>query len=235
MSSSNYWVVIPAAGIGTRMESECPKQYLKIQNKCILEHTVERFCSHPMIKGIVVALAKSDPYWSGLTVSQHEKVKICDGGEERCHSVLNSLHFLNSFADDSDWVLVHDAARPCLRKDDIDKLLNELEQHPVGGILALPVRDTMKRSGQNNEIDTTVEREGLWHALTPQMFRLQQLEEAISKVLERGLMVTDEAQAVEAMGLKPKLVQGHPDNIKVTLPSDLALAELFLSQQENMN
>lgn len=232
MGTANYWAVIPAAGTGTRMAMECPKQYLTIQNKCILEHTVERFCQHPKIKGIVIALAADDRYWPLLPISANEKVSTCAGGEERCHSVFNSLTFLQSLAAEDDWVLVHDAARPCLRADDIDKLLTETAQHPVGGILALPVSDTMKCATPSGDIEATLDREGLWHALTPQMFRLAQLRRALSDSLEKGRRVTDEAQAIEALGLKPKLIQGHADNIKVTLPSDVARAELFLAEQE---
>lgn len=228
----NHWAVIPAAGIGARMEAEYPKQYLKIHDKYILEHTIERFSAHPRITGVVVALAKNDPYWAELSLSNNEKVKTTIGGKERYHSVLNCLNYLQSFADQEDWVLVHDAARPCVRREDIDNLMAGLEQHPVGGILALPVKDTMKRAGDNNQINETVERQGLWHALTPQMFRLGQLRRALSEVLERGLLVTDDAQAIEALGLQPALVQGHPDNIKITLQSDLTLAEFFISQQE---
>lgn len=230
----NYWAVIPAAGIGSRMGAELPKQYLNINGKTILEHTLERFCLHPQITGVVVALAEEDPYWMKLNIRTHEKIKTTTGGAERCHSVLNSLVFLQSFAGEDDWVLVHDAARPCLRAEDIDKLIVELDQHVVGGILALPVKDTMKRSGENDEIQGTVERQGLWHALTPQMFRLQKLQQAISAALQKGMVATDEAQAIEAMGLSPRLVQGCPDNIKVTLHSDLALAELFISEQEKI-
>lgn len=230
---ANIWAVIPAAGIGTRMQVDIPKQYLKIQSKCILEYTLERFCLHPRISGVVVALADHDPYWSTLFISGHKKMLQCTGGAERCHSVLNGLQRLADVASPEDWVMVHDAARPCVRVEDIDKLINTVSLGGIGGLLAVPVRDTMKRADKSNCVVETVDREGLWHALTPQMFRIVELAEAINNALQRDLLVTDEAQAMELCGIAPLLVEGHPDNIKVTHPRDLLLAELYLSQQEN--
>ncbi|MCH8976667.1 MAG: 2-C-methyl-D-erythritol 4-phosphate cytidylyltransferase, partial [Proteobacteria bacterium] len=151
---------------------------------------------------------------------------------ERCHSVLNGLQVLSEQANSSDWVLVHDAARPCLRKEDIDRLIEVLAGHEVGGLLGLPVRDTMKRADLSCTIQETVERKGLWHALTPQMFHLDVLINSLENALSQERVVTDEAQAVELSGLRPVLVEGHPDNIKITRNNDLALAELFLYQQE---
>lgn len=228
-----YWAVIPAAGTGTRMEMTTPKQYLSLQGRPIMEHVLLRFCRHPAIAGIVVALAPDDHYWETLSVAAHEKIRTTTGGVERCHSVLNGLRALPEVADANDWVMVHDAARPCLRKEDMDKLIDTLSGHPVGGILAIPVRDTMKRAGKDNEIEATVDRSDLWHALTPQMFRLGLLEETLAGAVTAERVVTDEAQALETGGYRPLLVPGHPDNIKVTHRSDLPLAELFLSQQEN--
>ena len=231
-SDQRYWAVIPAAGIGSRMGSDIPKQYLKLRKKCILEYVLERFCNHPNIEKVIVALANGDRYWESLTIASHPKIKTVEGGIERCHSVVNGLRALDGMAEADDWVLVHDAARPCIRRDDIDQLIHSLEEHSVGGILAVPARDTMKRSGKKNEIRETVERNGLWHALTPQMFRLAILKGALEKVLEKNSLVTDEAQAVEMSGLQPLLIAGHADNIKVTQPEDLPLAEFFISQQE---
>ncbi len=227
-----YWAVIPAAGVGTRMQADIPKQYLSIHNKTILEYTLERFCSHPKIEGVVVAISGNDDVWKTLGISSHPKITVVEGGAERCHSVLNGLHVLLEQANSSDWVLVHDAARPCLRKEDIDRLIEVLAGHEVGGLLGLPVRDTMKRADLSCTIQETVEREGLWHALTPQMFHLDVLIDSLESALSQGRVVTDEAQAVELSGLRPVLVEGHPDNIKITRNNDLALAELFLSQQE---
>lgn len=231
---AKIWAVIPAAGIGTRMQTDIPKQYLKIQDKCILEYTLARFCLHPRISGVVVALADNDPYWSTLPISGHAKMLHCTGGAERCHSVLNALQRLAQVAAPDDWVLVHDAARPCVRVEDIDKLINVVSVGGIGGLLAVPVRDTMKRADKSNSVAETVDRAGLWHALTPQMFRIVELAEAIDNALRRDLLVTDEAQAMELINKAPLLVEGHPDNIKVTHPRDLLLAELYLSQQENV-
>ena len=229
-----YWAVIPAAGVGTRMQADVPKQYLSINHKTILEYTLERFCSYPKIEGVVVAISGNDDVWNTMGISSHPKITVVEGGTERCHSVLNGLHMLSEQANSSDWVLVHDAARPCLRKEDIDRLIEVLAGHEVGGLLGLPVRDTMKRADMSCIIQETVEREGLWHALTPQMFHLDILINSLENALSQERVVTDEAQAVELSGLRPVLVEGHPENIKITRNNDLALAELFLSQQERI-
>ena len=228
-----YWAVIPAAGIGTRVQADVPKQYLSIKHKTILEHTLERFCLHPKIEGVVVAISGNDDIWKTLDISSHPKITDVEGGVERCHSVLNGLRALSDHASSNDWVLVHDAARPCLRNEDIDRLIDTLEGHDVGGLLGLPVRDTMKRADITGTIQETVDREDLWHALTPQMFHLDVLIDSLENALSKDLLVTDEAQAIELNGLQPVLVEGQPDNIKITHNNDLALAELFLSQQEN--
>ncbi len=233
VSGLRYWAVIPAAGVGTRMQADVPKQYLSINHKTILEHTLERFCSHTKIEGVVVAISGDDDIWKTLDISSHPKITVVEGGVERCHSVINGLRALSDQASSNDWVLVHDAARPCLRNEDIDRLVDTLEGHDVGGLLGLPVRDTMKRADATGTIQQTVDRQGLWHALTPQMFHLGTLIDALENALSSNLIVTDEAQAIELIGLQPILVEGHPGNIKITRNSDLALAELFLSQQEN--
>jgi 2-C-methyl-D-erythritol 4-phosphate cytidylyltransferase len=231
----NYWAIVPAAGSGSRMGSRRPKQYLDLLDKPILQHTLERLCLS-RIAGIVVCLAEEDAYWENLTLPR--PVIRVGGGEERCHSVLNALQVLRQRAQPDDWVLVHDAARPCVRQADIEKLMTQLAFHPVGGLLAVPVCDTMKRATLNAsnahqgeiEIVETINREGLWHALTPQMFRLDTLYNALQSVLSCGELVTDDAQAIERLGLRPVLIEGHADNIKVTHPQDLSLAELYLRQ-----
>jgi 2-C-methyl-D-erythritol 4-phosphate cytidylyltransferase len=225
----NYWAVIPAAGVGSRMQSEIPKQYLRVSGRCVLEHTLDCFCSHPRITGIVVVLAAGDNHWKGLPGFRHARVMTAPGGVERFHSVLNGLRHLHDRAGQSDWVLVHDAVRPCLHHADIDALIEAVRDHPVGGLLALPVRDTMKRADASGEVIETVSRGGLWHALTPQMFRLAMLEQAIERAIDESILITDEAQAMERCGHRPLLVEGRADNIKITRPGDLALAELFLS------
>lgn len=234
---SNYWVIVPAAGIGSRMANSLPKQYLPLLGKNILQQTLEKL-NLPQIAGIVVCIAPDDPYWEQLNLPM--SVIVANGGAERCHSVLNGLEVLRQqkLAQPHDWVLVHDAARPCVRREDIEKLMNQLAYHPVGGLLASPVRDTMKRVSakkhQPNHIEVieTVNRVGLWHALTPQMFRLQLLWEALQQVVKSGELVTDDAQAIERLGYQPVLVEGHADNIKITHPQDLSLAKLYLEHQE---
>ncbi|MCG3200506.1 MAG: 2-C-methyl-D-erythritol 4-phosphate cytidylyltransferase [Gammaproteobacteria bacterium] len=227
-----YWAVIPAAGAGTRMAAEIPKQYLSLRGRTIIEHTLERFLSHPRIAGIVVSVAAGDPVWPTLPVAGRPRILRADGGAERCHSVLNALKVLVSAGHGGDWGLVHDAARPCVRTADIDMMIDALSDDPVGGILAVPVRDTMKRAGGTQRITATVERSGLWRALTPQMFRVGPLATAIERALDSGVSVTDEAQAMELIGQAPRLVEGHADNIKITRPQDLELAELYLRHQE---
>lgn len=228
----NYWAIVPAAGSGSRMGSHRPKQYLHLQGKPILQHTLERLSSSPKIMGIVVCVADNDRYWETLTLPK--SVKRVSGGMERCHSVLNGLQALQQYAQPDDWVLIHDAARPCVRPVDIEKLMTQLAHHPVGGLLAIPVRDTMKRAWNHERektVEKTISREGLWHALTPQMFRLKALSKALQEALNCGELVTDDAQAMERQGLHPVLIEGHADNIKVTHPQDLTLAELYLQQQ----
>lgn len=230
MTTVRYWAVIPAAGAGKRMQAGIPKQYLEIDGRTILEITLRQFCSCSLIEGVIVALSGDDKYFGQLEIASHEKIRQVIGGEERCHSVLNSLHFLSTIADENDWVLVHDAARPCIDGNDIENLIRALDEHPVGGLLALPVRDTMKRAEEDNLVTETVNREGLWHALTPQMFRLGQLTEAMQQNLDAGRLVTDESQAMELAGLSPMLVSGRQENIKITHMDDLRLAKIYLKQ-----
>ncbi|MDH5184143.1 MAG: 2-C-methyl-D-erythritol 4-phosphate cytidylyltransferase [Gammaproteobacteria bacterium] len=227
--ANKYWVVIPAAGVGKRMQADRPKQYLTLCDKSVIEHTIACFSHHPEIAGIVVSLSATDSYWLELDLHSDAPLHRAEGGEERCHSVLNSLEVVAQYAHEDDWVLVHDAARPCLTRVDLDKLISDVEEDEVGGILAVPVQDTMKRDNGTARIDHTVDRQGLWHALTPQMFRLGILRSALQKALADGFTVTDEASAIEYMGKQPKLVEGSRSNIKVTRPDDLALAEYYLS------
>jgi 2-C-methyl-D-erythritol 4-phosphate cytidylyltransferase len=225
-----FWAVVPAAGTGSRMQTDIPKQYLQLNGKPVIEHTLKAFCANEKIKGIVVAISEQDTWWKKLGISSHPKIKTTTGGDERCHSVINCLRSLAAMAAADDWVLVHDAARPCINSGDIDHLIGMLVDHPVGGLLALPVRDTMKRADMDNVVCDTVNRDGLWHALTPQMFRLALLTQALQQAIDRNQVVTDESQAMELTGLKPLLVEGQASNIKITRKDDLALAELYLRQ-----
>jgi 2-C-methyl-D-erythritol 4-phosphate cytidylyltransferase len=231
MSNPHFWAVVPAAGIGERMQADKPKQYLSLNGQTVIEHTLQRLAAHPDIAGIIVAISPNDDWWPNISVSLDCPLHIVEGGAHRADSVLNGLMALSEYADDDPWVLVHDAARPCLRVTDIDKMLTSLSEHDVGGILGVLVNDTVKRTNLDNEITETVDRRNLWRAATPQMFRLRLLKHALETAFSQQMTVTDEASAIELMGLNPVMVEGHSDNIKITVPEDLALASWFLQQQ----
>ncbi|PHN23707.1 2-C-methyl-D-erythritol 4-phosphate cytidylyltransferase [Pseudomonas sp. ICMP 460] len=217
-----FWAVIPAAGVGARMAADRPKQYLQLGGRTILEHSLGCFLDHPSLKGLVVSLASDDPYWPNLACATDPRIQRADGGSQRSGSVLNALLQLNALgADDDDWVLVHDAARPNLSRDDLDKLLAELAHDPVGGLLAVPARDTLKRADKHGRVVETVDRSLVWQAYTPQMFRLGALHRALADSLVADAVITDEASAMEWSGQAPRLVEGRADNIKVTRPEDL--------------
>ena len=230
--SKTFWCVVPAAGSGKRFGAEIPKQYLSLQGKTVCEHTLARLLDLEIIRGIVVCLSPDDPTFSHLPIASHERILTTQGGKERCHSVLNGLQALQGRALENDWVLVHDVARPCVRVADIEKLMQQVQQQQaVGGLLATPVRDTMKRAN-GQQILETVSREQLWHALTPQLFPFGLLRTALERALKDNAVVTDEASALERLGYQPLLVEGHADNLKITHPQDLVLANLYLQQQQ---
>jgi 2-C-methyl-D-erythritol 4-phosphate cytidylyltransferase len=229
VSHLKYWAVVPAAGSGRRMAAGVPKQYLPLQGSTVLEHALNALFACETIEGVVLALSAEDAYWTEIAPRYAGKNLACvAGGDERCHSVLNAVHHLRGFADTHDWVLVHDAARPCVRVDDVTALIETLADDACGGLLGVPVADTMKQLGTDGRVAGTVDRESLWHAQTPQMFRLGLLQEALAQALAQGRLVTDEAAAMEMAGHRPCMVRGHADNIKITVPSDLALAEFYL-------
>lgn len=233
-SSSQYSVVVPAAGIGKRMQATCPKQYLEIAGATIIEHTLNNLLSHPQIKQAIVVLNPEDQFFAQLPIASHLGVHTVLGGSERCDSVLAGLNVL---PDDEHWVLVHDAARPCLMQSDLTKLLEVTSKSDVGGILATPVRDTMKRATTTLAtelpvIEKTESRENLWHALTPQFFNLALLKSALNQAAEEHVLITDEASAIEYLGKEVTLVEGQASNIKVTQPEDLLLAEFYLTHKE---
>lgn len=232
MTAIRLWAAIPAAGVGKRLGASIPKQYLDLAGRPVIEWSLMPFVDDPRIAGVWVALGSADGYWSDTCYSDHPKVTRVDGGSERCHSVLNALEALGEDAHPDDWVLVHDAARPCLRQSDLDRLIAELADDPVGGILAVPVRDTMKGADRQGRIGSTLDRSAMWHAYTPQMFRLGVLRQALREALEAGDLVTDDASAIERLGLRPRLIEGHADNLKITRAEDLPLARFFLEQQE---
>ena len=217
-----FWAVIPAAGVGARMAADRPKQYLQLGGRTILEHSLGCFLDHPQLKGLVVSLAVDDPYWPNLACAGDPRIQRADGGSERSGSVLNALLQLNALgASDDDWVLVHDAARPNLSREDLDHLLAELAHDPVGGLLAVPARDTLKRVDKHGRVVETIDRSLIWQAYTPQMFRLGALHRALADSLVADAVITDEASAMEWSGQAPRLVEGRADNIKVTRPEDL--------------
>ena len=222
--------VVPAAGFGRRMQTECPKQYLSIGNKTILEHAVAALLTNACVQRVVIAVSPGDRRFSQLPLAQHPQITVVDGGAERADSVLAGLQALP----EAQWVLVHDAARPCLHQDDLSRLLSLCETSRVGGILAAPVRDTMKRAEPGKTaIAHTVDRNDLWHALTPQFFPRELLVDCLTRALNEGATITDEASALEYCGFHPQLVAGRADNIKVTRPEDLALAEFYLTRSRH--
>lgn len=229
----SLWCVVPAAGAGKRFGAAIPKQYLTLQDRTVCEHTLARLLQVSAIRRIIVSISPDDEHFQTLPLARHPNIVTTAGGAERCHSVLNGLQALQAIAHEDDWVLVHDVARPCVRPADIEKLIREVQAcNAVGGILATPVRDTMKRADARQRISETVSRERLWHALTPQMFPLGLLRRALEAALAEQALVTDEASALERLGHQPLLVESHPDNIKITHPQDLPLASLFIQQQQ---
>ena len=226
--------VVPAAGIGSRMQADRPKQYLRLGNETILEHTLSALATHPRIDRIVVAISADDPYFDTLPLANSPWLTRVEGGKERADSVLNALHHLQ----DNDWALVHDAARPCVDHADIDSLLDVVQRSDVsGGILATPVRDTMKRAQPGSlppAIAHTECRENLWHALTPQLFPAQLLRRCLEDALSANIRVTDEASAIEWAGHRVALIDSNPANIKITRPADMPLAAFYLNQQDTV-
>ena len=257
------WLVLPAAGVGSRMQADRPKQYLDMTvkgvTKTVIEFTLDHLLAYSSgLSGsnlsrsgfhkVVVVVTKGDPYWHDISLArcydQDDRILVVDGGSERCYSVLNALTAITQTAhNDNAWVAVHDVARPCLSYADLDNLFLALNHYSDGGILATPVGDTMKRgvqghqpeestSADENLIDHTVDRQQLWHALTPQMFPLPALLNNLQAALANGFEVTDDASAMEYAGAKPKLVSGRSDNLKITRPEDLKLAEFYLNNNE---
>ncbi|AOF80491.1 2-C-methyl-D-erythritol 4-phosphate cytidylyltransferase [Methyloversatilis sp. RAC08] len=222
--------LVPAAGSGSRFGAHLPKQYLPLAGKPLIHHALATLCAHPRIDRVVVVLSPDDLYWRDHDWSAlgPKLMPVHCGGASRAVSVRNGLFELTGWARPDDWVLVHDAARPCLGRQLLDRLITELADDAVGGLLAVPVADTLKRADAHGRVECTVPRAAMWQAQTPQMFRLALLHDA----LDRGTDVTDEASAIEAAGLAPKLVASSAGNLKVTWPEDMDLAELILRTRE---
>jgi 2-C-methyl-D-erythritol 4-phosphate cytidylyltransferase len=232
MKSNSIVAIVPAAGVGRRMMANRPKQYLPLLGKTVLEHTVEKLLDLTCIDQIIVVVSVDDPYFTTLSIAQDPRVIRVAGGKERSDSVLCGLNYALQHQL-AEWALVHDAARPCFDAKDIESLIEHALRHDVGAILASPVRDTMKRSDADFLIQHTVDRTQLWHALTPQLFKVEPLKQALEAAMVAGLSVTDEASAFEFIGHAPLLVSGKASNIKITQPEDLALAEFYLGRTGN--
>ena len=225
---SDFHVLIPAAGAGSRMGATLPKQYLPLAGVPLIRHTLAVFAGCARIDSITLVLSPEDGYWQpadGSSAGQRLHVERC-GGDTRAASVLNGLLAMQGRVREDDWILVHDAARPCLSPSLLDHLLDTLHQDAVGGLLAIPLADTLKRADADRRVAATEPRDQLWQAQTPQMFRYALLRRALEA---SGGGPTDEAQAVEALGCRPRLVAGELRNLKITYPHDLALAEAILS------
>lgn len=227
------WAIIPAAGVGSRMGAQRPKQYLSLQNQAVILHTLSRFARLPGLQAVYVGIAADDAFWPALRDAVSAlpcPVIEYTGGASRAETVARGLERIADGAGPNDWVLVHDAVRPCVQLDDIKKLVEQVGEDADGGLLALPVSDTLKTE-QGGRSQQTVDRRHLWRALTPQLFPVQRLAQAIEAAMRQGVEITDEASALEFVGARPLLVAGSADNIKITYPSDLVLAEQILRQQ----
>ena len=226
---ARFHIIIPAAGAGNRMANAIPKQYLPLCGKPVVSHSIQTFFACPRIASINLALSPEDFFWRSLALDSNSRLNLhYSGGETRAQTVLNTLEAMRSQVAEDDWILVHDAARPGLTAALLDQLLDTLEHDAVGGLLALPVADTLKQSNTDSRVEKTIPREGLWQAQTPQMFRFDLLHRALTSF--KG-SPTDEAQAVEALGLQPKLVVGSMRNMKITYPQDMALMEILIQKE----
>ena len=225
---TRYFALVPAAGSGSRMNAALPKQYAMLSDKPMLYHALKALCDFQGISIVYVVLAQNDSHWEKYDWSDfgNRLIPLYCGGETRAMSVMNGLKEMG--AEDGDWVMVHDAARPCIDPESLKRLVDEVGCDETGGLLALPVADTLKKDDGNGRVKVTVHREGLWQAQTPQMFRHGLLLEALGRAPDSQ---TDEAGAIEALGLSPKLVPGDPRNFKVTYPADMAMAAMILADR----
>ena len=237
MSAPNYWVIVPAAGTGQRFGAELAKQFHSIGHRLVADHTLGRLLEIPKVKKILVPCDTRSEYWAQVSATQDSRVELIEGGAERVHSVLKGLHALGNLAASDDWVLVHDMARPCVTSADINKLINQLDGHQVGGILATPISDTLKqvsskKAATQNSIEKTLDRSDYRGAQTPQMFRYGLLIRALETMLQGQQMPTDEASAIEFIGEQAMIIEGRRDNIKITHREDLIIAQAIMGYQE---
>uniref|UniRef100_UPI0034E01B0C 2-C-methyl-D-erythritol 4-phosphate cytidylyltransferase n=1 Tax=Candidatus Thiodubiliella endoseptemdiera TaxID=2738886 RepID=UPI0034E01B0C len=227
--NNQHFLIVPASGIGERMNTKLPKQYLKLDNGLtVLDQTLKTLLNIEQIKGCVVAIAENDTEFTNSAFANHDKLlATAAGGKARFHSVLSALSTLRPFAKDEDWVLVHDAARPCVKASDVIHLIEQLKNHPVGGLLAVKMVDTIKKSS-NTVVEKTIDRSLLWQAQTPQMYRFGVLFKALKNVVKNNLTITDEASSIEYLGLESVLVPSSKSNLKITTEEDLDLANFYL-------
>ena len=233
MNKDKYFLVVPASGIGQRMNSTIPKQYIILEKGLtILDQCLNTILSNNLISGFIVALDKKDSHFKSSDFAKDPKlISITTGGKERFHSVLNALNALDQTAKPNDWVLVHDAVRPCIRKEDINKLIEEVADDKVGGILANRIVDTVKQKN-NGGLVSTIDRQKLYIAQTPQMFRYAILKDSIEKAIKSNMHITDESEALESQNYSIRIVEGSSSNIKITTQEDIHLANYFLKHHE---
>ncbi|MFW2441036.1 MAG: 2-C-methyl-D-erythritol 4-phosphate cytidylyltransferase [Arenicellales bacterium] len=231
MKGEKFWAVVPAAGVGRRMGGNIPKQYLELAGEAVLVRTMKRLASCPGLSGLFLGVSANDLYWQGMDFSASWLKSVCDGGYERADTVSRILDDMSGTVQQHDWVLVHDAVRPCVCHNDIQQLMMLAPRHD-GGLLGMPITDTVKLADSADRVEETIPRQGLWRAQTPQMFRYGELRQALLIAKNNGVIVTDEASAMEYAGFHPLMVQGSPENIKITVPGDLQLAEVFYQNQE---
>lgn len=229
------WAIVPASGVGHRMQGQKPKQYLPLDGKTIIEHTLDRLLSFDGIDGVVLVLRPDDRDWQTINYQSEKPLITTSGGELRQHSVFNGLVKLLEQKFDDPYAMVHDAVRPLVCHADLRKLIEAAIDHSAGALLALPITDTLKHQDQDSNIDRTVPRAGLWRAFTPQLFKAKLLHRALEQVIENDREVTDDASAIESLGLRPRLVECNAENIKITWPEDLSLATQILRRQREEN
>ena len=229
------WAIVPASGVGHRMQGQKPKQYLPLDGKTIIEHTLDKLLSFDGIDGVVLVLRPDDRDWQTINYQSEKPLITTSGGELRQHSVFNGLLKLLEQKFDDPYAMVHDAVRPLVCHADLRKLIEAAIDHSAGALLALPITDTLKHQDQDSNIDRTVPRAGLWRAFTPQLFKAKLLHRALEQVIGNDREVTDDASAIESLGLRPRLVECNAENIKITWPEDLSLATQILRRQQEEN